>query len=226
MDTAGPLRRLFSLLALLQLSELSTTTRHTTVHAINKRRTCASRLFVGHGHNLGCWTSSWSHAALLGHLYDRSVRGLIFSFVALDAAGDLASLLSVSKSLDSICSTGLKRHLLVEVLINPIDIEDSIIYALKLVLWLGIMVLGFAFNFRGWLKRRNPHSVTAAESHGWTNLSCAISTASPPLQKDTAWFSSISVFRRLVFEVEASAPLDPQGRHTFVHRLDMFVHFA
>lgn len=53
----------------------------------------------------------------------RTVRGISFLFVAIDAAGDLFSLLS------------LVFHI-------PFDILASVIYGTELVMWIGIMICG------------------------------------------------------------------------------------
>ncbi|SPO41443.1 related to Integral membrane protein [Pseudozyma flocculosa] len=57
----------------------------------------------------------------------KTVRGISWGFVALDAAGDLASLLAVA------C-------------VQPPDYLAVAIYATELTLWLGIMLAGVAFN--------------------------------------------------------------------------------
>lgn len=80
---------------------------------------------------------------VLRHYWDiythRSVRGISFFFVGLDAAGDLTSLLSV-------------------VIVKPVDIEGSAIYAVELALWIGIMWLGVVYNLREWVTKKRGFS--------------------------------------------------------------------
>jgi len=65
----------------------------------------------------------------------RSVRGISFWFVALDAAGDLTSLISVAVE-------------------RPVDDAGIAIYAVELGLWIGIMLCGVVYNLRSWLLAR------------------------------------------------------------------------
>lgn len=44
------------------------------------------------------------------------------------------------------------------VIVKPVDIEGTAIYAVELGLWIGIMALGVIFNLRQWLKRGTPAS--------------------------------------------------------------------
>jgi uncharacterized protein with PQ loop repeat len=74
---------------------------------------------------------------VLRHYFDiwkhRSVRGISFLFVALDALGDLTSLLSV--------------------LFQPEhDILGIVIYGVELTLWIGIFACGGYYNLLPWLK--------------------------------------------------------------------------
>lgn len=76
-------------------------------------------------------------AGVLRHYWDvwvhREVRGISFIFVAIDAAGDVFSLISV--------------------FFQPeLDILGMVIYGSELVLWLGIFACGAWFNLRPWLK--------------------------------------------------------------------------
>jgi hypothetical protein len=102
---------------------------------------------------------------VLRHYWDiythRSVRGISFIFVGLDAAGDLTSLLSVGK-----CSRYMTLTLAdpcsFSVIVRPIDVEGSAIYAVELALWIGIMWLGVVYNLREWFKSRRAMSTTDA----------------------------------------------------------------
>lgn len=78
-------------------------------------------------------------AGVLRHYWDiyreRTVRGISFIFVGIDAMGDLTSLISV--------------------LFQPqLDILGMIIYASELVLWLGVFACGGYFNLRPWVKAK------------------------------------------------------------------------
>lgn len=65
----------------------------------------------------------------------RTVRGISFLFVGIDAAGDLTSLVSVFFQRD-------------------LDILGMVIYGSELALWVGVFVCGAYFNFRPWLQRK------------------------------------------------------------------------
>lgn len=66
---------------------------------------------------------------------ERTVRGISFVFVALDALGDLASLLSI--------------------LFEPkLDILGIVIYASELTLWLGVFACGGWYNLVPWARRK------------------------------------------------------------------------
>ena len=65
----------------------------------------------------------------------RTVRGISFLFVGIDAAGDLTSLISV--------------------FFQPkVDVMGMVIYGSELVLWGGVFVCGAFFNLRPWLRRQ------------------------------------------------------------------------
>ncbi|KAL5002779.1 PQ loop repeat-domain-containing protein [Aspergillus recurvatus] len=87
-------------------------------------------------------------AGVLRHYWDiyvhRTVRGISFIFVAIDAAGDLFSLVSVV----------FEPHL---------DVLGMAIYRTELVLWIGVCLCGLVFNFLPWLVEREPFK-KAAES--------------------------------------------------------------
>lgn len=78
-------------------------------------------------------------AGVLRHYWDiwihRTVRGISFIFVAIDAGGDLFSLLSV--------------------FFQPtLDIKGMIIYATELTLWLGVFACGGYFNLLPYVKKK------------------------------------------------------------------------
>ena len=62
----------------------------------------------------------------------RSVRGISFMFVLIDAGGDLVSILAL--------------------LFAPrVDVVGMVIYSVELVLWIGIGLLGLHYRFRIWV---------------------------------------------------------------------------
>jgi hypothetical protein len=76
---------------------------------------------------------------VLRHYWDiyqhRTVRGISFFFVGLDAMGDLTSILSV--------------------LFQPsLDVLGLIIYGVELTLWIGIFACGGYYNLRPWLQAK------------------------------------------------------------------------
>lgn len=90
---------------------------------------------------------------VLRHYYDiyrhRTVRGIAWGFVLLDAAGDLTSLLSVT-------------------IRSPADRVAAAIYASELVLWIGILIAGLAFNFRTYVHvtLSHHHDIPAVQPDG------------------------------------------------------------
>jgi len=76
---------------------------------------------------------------VLRHYWDiyvhRTVRGISFIFCAIDALGDLTSLIAV--------------------LFQPgIDVLGMVIYGVELFLWLGIFACGGYFNLVPWMQQR------------------------------------------------------------------------
>ncbi|KAH8903462.1 hypothetical protein BR93DRAFT_918106 [Coniochaeta sp. PMI_546] len=87
-------------------------------------------------------------AGVLRHYWDiwihRTVRGVSFIFVGIDAAGDVFSLASI--------------------LFQPtLDILGIVIYATEFVLWCGIFLCGGYYNLLPWIQKR-----LAEESHNTT----------------------------------------------------------
>lgn len=112
---------------------------------------------------------------------ERTVRGISFHFVALDALGDLTSLLSV--------------------FFEPqLDILGIVIYASELALWTGVFACGGYFNFRPWLKRKrstyHARSDQGAVASSRTNANdSAVSTGVVDAISTRSGQSSRSVFR-------------------------------
>ncbi|KAJ5675110.1 uncharacterized protein N7477_005044 [Penicillium maclennaniae] len=83
-------------------------------------------------------------AGVLRHYWDiyvhRTVRGISFFFVGIDAAGDLFSIISV--------------------LFGPkIDVLGVVIYGTELGLWMGIFACGGVFNLVPWVRARSKSEV-------------------------------------------------------------------
>lgn len=79
----------------------------------------------------------------------RTVRGISFFFVGLDAMGDLTSLISV--------------------LFQPsLDILGLVIYGVELALWIGVFACGGYYNLRPWLraKMKTAHSPEQDPTNG------------------------------------------------------------
>ncbi|KAJ5188898.1 hypothetical protein N7491_005220 [Penicillium cf. griseofulvum] len=78
-------------------------------------------------------------AGVLRHYWDiyvhRTVRGISFIFVGIDAAGDLFSLVSVLFG-------------------STINVLGIVIYGTELTLWVGIFICGGVFNLQPWVKER------------------------------------------------------------------------
>ena len=85
-------------------------------------------------------------AGVLRHYWDiyvhRTVRGISFLFVGIDAAGDVFSLASV-------------------VFQPKLDILGIIIYGTELVLWIGVFACGGYYNLRPWLEGKMKASRSA-----------------------------------------------------------------
>ncbi|KKA30731.1 hypothetical protein TD95_003499 [Thielaviopsis punctulata] len=90
---------------------------------------------------------------VLSHYRDiwrhRTVRGISFLFVGIDAAGDVFSLASV------LC----EAH---------VDVLAVVVYATELVLWCGVFACGGWYNLRPWLRAwlRERRSVEGGEGNG------------------------------------------------------------
>lgn len=88
-------------------------------------------------------------AGVLRHYWDiyvhRTVRGISFLFVGIDAAGDVFSLVSV--------------------LFQPkLDILGLVIYGTELILWIGVFACGGYYNLIPWIRRRMAKSAGGGTS--------------------------------------------------------------
>ncbi|UZJ57561.1 hypothetical protein CBS101457_006881 [Exobasidium rhododendri] len=107
-------------------------------HSVKNNAILAMAILAALGLSLG----------VLRHYYDiakhRTVRGISWGFVMLDAAGDLTSLLAVT-------------------IRPPADRVAAGIYASELSLWIGVMLAGVVFNMRAHFRCR-PSSPAALPS--------------------------------------------------------------
>lgn len=120
---------------------------------------------------------------VLRHYYDiyihKTVRGIAWSFVALDAAGDLTSLLAVTIK-------------------SPADQIAAGIYASELGLWIGIMIAGLLFHAKNYIRSRRQQQInqTTIEIHSnedelrlerQSSVSSAFSRIIPNTQLNSSW---------------------------------------
>jgi len=95
---------------------------------------------------------------VLRHYYDiyqeRTVRGISWGFVLLDAMGDLTSLLAIGGSSPCPAARVTARLIHVPTVLHaPIDPVAAVIYATELVLWVGIMIAGLGYNLPRAMKK-------------------------------------------------------------------------
>ncbi|KAL6870300.1 PQ loop repeat domain-containing protein [Trichoderma novae-zelandiae] len=119
-------------------------------------------------------------AGVLRHYWDiyvhRSVRGISFIFVAIDAGGDLFSLISVSFQ-------------------PELDILGMVIYGTELALWIGVFACGGYFNLLPWIKQHLRAPSETHESRSASEVSADPSLQSPHDISLRNIPSSTSVFR-------------------------------
>ncbi|EFY87435.1 PQ loop repeat protein [Metarhizium acridum CQMa 102] len=136
-------------------------------------------------------------AGVLSHYWDiwvhRTVRGISFLFVGIDAAGDLFSLISV--------------------FFQPkLDVLGMVIYGTELALWLGVFACGGYYNFLPWARKKwlsqhgSPEESENAEPEDVNTASGSIYIRDVP--------PSTSVFRTVsaAFEGLRSRTMAPGGR--------------
>lgn len=134
-------------------------------------------------------------AGVLRHYWDiyvhRTVRGISFLFVAIDAAGDVFSLVSV-------------------VFQPSLDVLGLVIYGTELVLWIGVFACGGYYNFVPWVTERlqksnevirSSNALSSACSRNSNENSAAMAAEEPIALHDLP--SSPSVFRTPSGELEA-----------------------
>ena len=118
-------------------------------------------------------------AGVLRHYWDiyvfQTVRGISFIFVALDAAGDLFSLISLGYF-------PWRLYWIRSVFQPQFDIFGSAIYGTELALWIGIMMCGVIFNLREWLKSNN-RGQDLELPEGISNFELCCSSCSPQAKR-------------------------------------------
>ena len=124
-------------------------------------------------------------AGVLRHYWDiyihRTVRGISFLFVGIDAAGDVFSLVSV-------------------VFQHELDVLGMVIYGTELILWIGVFACGGYYNLLPWAQKRLGRKKGEADGNGALSPACsrnrsriAASAPEPIALHDLP--SSTSVFR-------------------------------
>lgn len=135
-------------------------------------------------------------AGVLRHYLDiyihRTVRGISFLFVGIDAAGDLISLVSVLFQ-------------------KELDVLGLVIYGTELILWIGVFACGGYYNLLPWVQSKSKRSRTITNvTTGYGGLSATCPRTSgqqtrpqtgPIAMHDLP--SSTSVFRTPSGELEA-----------------------
>jgi len=109
---------------------------------------------------MGVFSTVLLSAGVLRHYYDvyihRTVRGISFIFVGIDAAGDVFSLVSICRYIDNSMSPQKelrRRGSNSKVFQASLDILGIVIYATEFLLWCGIFACGGYFNFAPWLRQ-------------------------------------------------------------------------
>jgi len=124
-------------------------------------------------------------AGVLRHYWDiyihRTVRGISFLFVGIDAAGDVFSLVSV-------------------VFQRDLDVLGLVIYGTELILWIGVFACGGYYNLLPWAQKRLGRKKGESDGTGVLSPTCsrnrgpeAAAASEPVALHDLP--SSTSVFR-------------------------------
>lgn len=83
-------------------------------------------------------------------------------------------------------------------IVKPVDIEGSAIYAVELALWIGIMWLGIIYNLREWIrnKRGLPSGADGGDQHATVEMEGYDTRGNDiPLQRTPTNSSASSVFQ-------------------------------
>lgn len=126
-------------------------------------------------------------AGVLRHYYDiyihRTVRGISFIFVGIDAAGDVFSLVSVCKYIipyRPFSYIYIYIYINLPVFQSNLDILGIVIYASEFILWCGVFACGGYFNLLPWMKRKiqkkreNEEAVQNGNGNGTTENAVAV----------------------------------------------------
>lgn len=130
---------------------------------------------------------------------ERTVRGISFLFVGIDAMGDLTSLVSV------VCWWKAGRSL---------DILGLVVYGSELVLWMGVMVCGLWYNFRPWFKAKTKARHSQADPGVRTNEIFGASTSTRP-GRPSSISSSISQASGTVFRTASGRTSQASSGHEY-----------
>ena len=137
-------------------------------------------------------------AGVLRHYWDiyteRTVRGISFLFVGIDAAGDLTSLISL-------------------VFQPSLDILGLVIYGSELVLWLGVFACGGYYNFTPWLRRKVAGSSRRENRIANGQSVAANTTALEDARSSRSTTSSRSVFRTPSLQGDTAQTLRTESRY-------------
>lgn len=134
----------------------------------------------------------------------RTVRGISFIFVGLDALGDVFSLLSV-------------------VFHTKLDILGMVIYATELVLWIGVFACGAYYNLIPWLKEKHSQTGAPVGSDGSQSSERADGSANITNIALHDLPSSTSVFRTTSAEIEVQRQRSVSSRLRGVARVPLRV---
>jgi hypothetical protein len=130
----------------------------------------------------------------------RTVRGISFIFVGLDALGDVFSLLSV-------------------IFHSELDILGMVIYATELVLWIGIFACGAYYNLVPWLIEKHSKSSEVTANDVSQSHERAVGSANTTSITLHDLPSSTSVFRTTSAEIELHRQRSVSSRTSGVSHL-------
>lgn len=146
-------------------------------------------------------------AGVLRHYWDiylhRTVRGISFLFVGIDAAGDLFSLVSI-------------------VFQPQLDVLGMVIYGTELVLWIGVFACGGYYNLFPWVRKRLQQRKVGVNDGLNTAPPCSggergLQAAAEPITLHNLP-SSTSVFRTPSGEADIMRQRNSAGRDEDRHR--------
>lgn len=141
-------------------------------------------------------------AGVLRHYWDiyvhRTVRGISFLFVGIDAAGDVFSLISV-------------------VFQPRLDVLGLIIYGTELILWIGVFACGGYYNLVPWVRKRLEKRKGSREgSAGRSPVPSRTNGSDNPAGEPVALHdlpSSTSVFRTVSGELDQVRQRNMESRN-------------